>query len=455
MNDPKRLQQEKTKLFEDVYDGIIPKRVPIRANLSLEFCIQYAGLSLAETQWTLDGVEEALNKACAISNSDTLPLAHARYPAHLQLMGAKTFVMGSNGYIQHPEVHGMEVSDYDDFIKNPYDCVLEKVLPRLYPELDADPITRSLIFAKAIIANSDYTRKYAIISDKLTEKYGFFSAPMGSNAGVSAPFDYLADLLRGFTGISLDVRRNPEKVAEACEALLPLQIKKGLPPRPSKYGQTFIALHMATFLRTKDFEKLYWPTLLKLVNKLAEAGQPCYMFCEHDWMRYLDYLAELPAKTRLYFEYGDPRLIKDKLGKKHILSGLYPLTYLKTATKEQCIDKAKELLDIMATGGNYIFSFDKSPLSISDVNVENYVAVLNYVAENSNYSNAGEAVTTEVDPKEMLFTDAIPEFKSKYYRSLEEQQEEYSKVDLKLGSVIAPILQGYEEMLFGFLTRLV
>jgi len=41
------------KNFSDIYDGIIPKRVPIGAILPLEFCIQYADLDLAETQWTL------------------------------------------------------------------------------------------------------------------------------------------------------------------------------------------------------------------------------------------------------------------------------------------------------------------------------------------------------------------------------------------------------------------
>ena len=132
------------------------------------------------------------------------------------------------------------------------------------------------------------------------------------------------------------------------------------------------------------------------------------MFCEHDWMRYLDHLSELPENTRLYFEYGDPQTIKDKLGKKLVLGGMYPITYLKSATKQQCIDKAKELLDIMAPGGNYIFNFDKSPLSPADVNFDNYIAVLEHVRDNTNYANAGERVRN-VENHGKLLDREIPE----------------------------------------------
>lgn len=102
-------------------------------------------------------------------------------------------------------------------------------------------------------------------------------------------------------------------------------------------------------------------------------------------MRYIDYLAELPAGTVMMFEYGDPNLVKEKLGAKHIISGFYPLSLLKTGTKQQCIDKAKELIDILAPGGGYYFSFDKVIITQDSTNVENTKAVLEYVSSNANY----------------------------------------------------------------------
>ena len=174
----------------------------------------------------------------------------------------------------------------------------------------------------------------------------------------------------------------------ACEAVTPLLIKKGLPAVPDLVdGQTFIPLHMAPYMREKDFEKFYWPTFKKLVDALYENGQSANLFVEQDWTRFLDYLLELPENTVLRFEYGDPKAIKEKLGHRHVLSGFYPVTLLQTGTKEQCIDKAKELLEILAPRGRYIFDFDKNLLTVDadGLLAKNTIAVLEYVSLNGKY----------------------------------------------------------------------
>ena len=104
-------------------------------------------------------------------------------------------------------------------------------------------------------------------------------------------------------------------------------------------------------------------------------------------MRYLDYLNELPENTIMRFEFGDAKLVKEKVGKKHIVSGLYPITLLQTGTVEQCVDKAKELLDILAPGGKYCFTYDKSVIATDKTGriAENLKAVTEYVYENGKY----------------------------------------------------------------------
>jgi len=454
MSDLDKLRQERKEIIEAVYDGKIPRRVPVATSLPLELCIEYSGYPLGETQWTLENMEEIYDRACQLVISDFYPFGFARYPAHLQILNAKAFVMSSKGVIQHPEISGMEEDQYDDFIRNPYDFILEKVIPKLYPELDTDPVTRSIVLAKAVKAYYDYAETYQAIDGKMIEKYGFYVPPPGSLGGCTAPFDYLSDFNRGFRGISMDIRRCPEKIAEACEAILPLAFKNGLPPNPSKYGGTFIALHMGPYLRTKDFEKLYWPTLYKLVHALANAGQPSLLFCEQDWMRYLDYLYELPPNTILWFEYGDPQKVKDKLGKKHIISGFYPVAMLKTSSRQACIDKAKELIDILAPGGKYIFRFDKSPLLLDDINLENYTAVLEYVMEYAKYDNPGEPAAGE-DKTYPKVEVSIPEFRSKYYQLWPEYKKTHPDINGALEPVIAPKMQYYEDLVMRFLYQLV
>ena len=147
-------------------------------------------------------------------------------------------------------------------------------------------------------------------------------------------------------------------------------------------------------------------------------------------------------------EYGDPQKFKDKLGKKMVLGGFYPITLLKTGTKQQCIDKAKELIDILAPGGNYFFCFDKSALNLEDINTENYVAVLEYVLDNGKYDNAGELVTT--DKKEdsiQKFAHTYPEFKSKYYVPFDEFKKVYPPVSDKAEPLMRAAYEKYSNMI--------
>ncbi len=384
MTDIKELQNEREQLFRDLFSGKAPKRVPVTNPATLEFAIQYYGEDLAEAQWDIARCEPVFDKFCQEFPTDTSPVGSLRLPAFYQILGSKAIVMGSGGFMQHPEVMGLMPEEYDEFIAAPYDFIIDTVLPRLYTELDAEPSKKAMVLAKAVKAFSDDWATLGAIRDRTNAKYGMV-APVVSLT--EAPFDFMADFLRSFKGISSDIRRYPEKVVAACEAVLPLMIKKGKLPNPNILGFSFIPLHMAPYMREKDFAKFYWPTFKTLVEELAVMGQKVQLFVEHDWMRYLDYLYELPENTIMRFEYGDPKVVADKLGKKHVLSGFYPVTLLQTGDKAQCIDKAKELLDILAPTGRYWFQADKSIISTdSDGKVaDNLRAVLEYVYTNGTY----------------------------------------------------------------------
>lgn len=384
MADTAALAKEREQLFRDLFSGKTPKRVPVTNPATLEFAIQYYGEDLAEAQWDFTKAEPALDKFCHEFPTDTTPIGSIRPPAYYQLLGSKAIVMGSGGFMQHPEVMGMLPEEYDDFIAAPYDFIIETIMPRLYTELDAEPNKKAMVLAKALQAHLD---DYAFIGQmraRVNAKYGMVSPAV---ALTEAPFDFLADFIRSFKGISSDLRRIPDKVAAACEAVLPLMFKKGKLPNTEMLGYSFLPLHMAPYIRNTDFEKFYWPTFKKLVESLAEAGYNVQLFIEHDWMRFLDFLYELPENTIMRFEYGDPKVVAEKLGKKHIISGFYPITLLQTGTQQQCIEKARELLDILAPYGKYWFQGDKSIISTDKTGntAKNLRAVLEYVMENGTY----------------------------------------------------------------------
>ncbi|MDI3480402.1 MAG: hypothetical protein PWQ97_57 [Tepidanaerobacteraceae bacterium] len=457
LSDVKTLEMERQQIFIDLFRGNVPSRIPVKNPLAFDAIVEYSNLNLAEVYWDMTRAEEAFDKVCQEFFSDVLPGSNTqRSPSFYQLLGSKSFVMASNGVMQHPNVEGMLPEDYDEFIASPYDCIIEKILPRLYTELDTeDPNIKSLTLAKAMRAYGDETETFGALSAKLRARYGYASIPGGQT---EAPYDFLADCFRSFTGISKDIRRIPDKVVAACEAVMPLLIKKGRLPAPSDFGMTLIPLHMAPYMRLKDFEKFYWPTLKKQVEALTEMGINVLLFLENDWMRYLDYLYELPENTILRFEYGDPKIVKDKLGKKHIISGFYPISLLHEGTKEQCIDKAKELLDILAPGGKYWFDFDKSVLDLHGNIVENLKSVLQYVYENGRYSESERLGNTQrlgrVDNTDRIISEIDKNIKSKYFTTWEKYKEKHSELEDRPESVISEKIKKYEDLMFNFIISL-
>jgi len=239
--------------------------------------------------------------------------------------------------------------------------------------------------------------------------------------------DWIADQLRSFSGVCLDVRRNRAKLIEALDASYPMIYKIGVwkdLENVDRSGVTMFQLHMATYLREKDFAEVWLPSWKRQVEDYASLGMRCSAFLEHDWNRLLDYVYELPTGTVFSFEQTDPKLLKEKLGKKFILSGGFPLQHLTTCTKDEIIGKTKDWLDIMAPGGQYIFGFDKSAITHHDINLENLIAVCETVRDYGVYDNPGAPsgeIFNEADYKHSNF----PEFSSKYYTTWDQYKEKF------------------------------
>lgn len=453
MTDVATFAIERTQLFKDLFSGKVPKRVPIINPLSLDAACDYTGSDISETLWDMTKAEKMYDTVSQDFISDTMLGAGRRYPSFYQILGSKPFVMSSTGQMQHPNVVGMLPEDYDNFIASPLDCIVDTIFPRLYTELDTEPNYKATIMSKAMRGWSDEIATLGMLAGKTNAKYGFASIPTCATTG---PLDFMADFFRSFTGIAGDIRRYPNKLVAACEAITPLLIKKGMLPVTSDFGMTVIPLHMATYMRTSDFEKFYWPTLKRQVEALTNAGINVQLFVEDDWMRYLDYLNELPENTILRFEYGDPKLAKEKVGKKHIISGFYPLTLLQTGTKEQCVDKAKELLDILAPGGGYMFNLDKGPFDMNGSIAENLKAVLEYVYENGKYNNydSSKEWVPKVNNANEVKAEVNRSINSKYFTTWEKYREKHRELDGRPEHIVGPRIQKLEDIMFNFIINL-
>lgn len=430
------LSKERSEIYSDFYNNKIPKRLPVEASFPNAMIAEYGGLDPITYQYDFTMLAPAAEKLCFEIYSDSCPVAPpnivgTRPPLIYQLMGSQSFVMGAGGQVQHPEVIGMYPEEYPQLIEKGFDFLVETVISRQHKNLSLDdPIKRStaLEMGKASLLND--TMSFMPIYMNLMEKFKYYpGSPLGSFAISEAPLDFVADQLRSFSGMSVDLRRNRELVKEACETVLPLVFAWGLPTVAHPEGGVMLPLHMPTFMRENDFVELYMPTLKKQLQQYASIGVRPGLFCEDNWMRYLDILYdELPAGTKLIFEYGDPKTIKNKLGEKFILSGLFPVNALRSDTPDQIIDRAKEFLDIMMPGGGYLFSFDKAPLAAKDANIETWKALNNFLKEYMVYDNAGESYGIPLN-KEGFIRDynVIPEVKSKYLFNWEDHKKKYPR----------------------------
>ena len=94
---------------------------------------------------------------------------------------------------------------------------------------------------------------------------------------LKAPFDIIADKLRGYKGLCMDMFRQPKKVLAACEALMPhlLHVAAG-GADPQRNVPIGLWMHRGCvpFLSPEQFEQFYWPTLKQIIEGLWARGHP-------------------------------------------------------------------------------------------------------------------------------------------------------------------------------------
>jgi hypothetical protein len=376
--------EENLKIREDLLAGRIPKRPFIRLIFTLEAACGLSGLDLCRAHYDPEIKNKAMHSVCETFYSDSFPIENVRFPAVYQTLGARNWVMSSNGMMQHPEITSFTPDDYEAFIENPHAVILEKVLPKICKALDDDKARAILAFTRAYNLFLQTAGQEGAFIAEVSKEFGY--APGWFVGGFcEAPFDFIADQLRGFKGINIDVRRCPDLLEKVVDTALPIMLKLAIPRKIPQNHIVFIPLHLAPYLRPKDFERLYWPTFEKLVVTCANAGIKSFLFAEVDWTPYVNFLEKLPERTIIQFERGDYKKIKDTFGNKHIFGGFFDPTMTLTHSKEECIDWVKRMIDVCAPGGGFYFGFDRHVLDIKSIDVKKLQAVCDYVHLNTNY----------------------------------------------------------------------
>ncbi len=188
--------------------------------------------------------------------------------------------------------------------------------------------------------------------------------PTATGGATKAPFDMLADTLRGTRSMMVDMYRQPDMVLKALERITPLYIKQGVDMATfSGNPIVFIPLHKGAdgFMSDEQFKKFYWPTLKALILGLAAEGCVPFLFCEGSYNTRLEYLKELPKASCFWiFDRTDMAKAKKLLGKELCIGGNVPAGMILTGTADQVKAYCKNLIDVVGKGGGYIMAFGTS-----------------------------------------------------------------------------------------------
>jgi hypothetical protein len=173
-----------------------------------------------------------------------------------------------------------------------------------------------------------------------------------------APFDVIGDTLRGTKGIMLDIYRQPDKLIQAMEALVPLMISMGVAnAQQSGNPLVFIPLHKGAdgFISDEQFKKFYWPTLREVIVGLIEGGCVPLPALEGFWNTRLKVIQDIPkGKTLWMVDQSDMADVKKTLGQNACIFGNVSSALLNLGTPQEIRDYVKNLIDTAGQDGGLI-----------------------------------------------------------------------------------------------------
>jgi len=184
--------------------------------------------------------------------------------------------------------------------------------------------------------------------------------PMSMGGGALAPFDMIADHLRGTQGSAIDMYRHPEKLLDTIDMILERMIQRTIASVNAMGVLTVnFPLHKGddTFMSNKQFEKFYWPSLRKLILALIDEGIMASLFCEGHYNNRLEYIGDFPKGWVTWqFDQTDMAKAKRMIGKTCCIIGNVPSSLLAIGAVKDVKEYCRKLIETCAPGGGYVLT---------------------------------------------------------------------------------------------------
>lgn len=385
--------QERLKRYVTAMRKGKPDRIPIRPFVA-EFTAVYAGYTIQEVTHDYQKAFDAVIRCAADFDWDAVvPNMVYVWTGLVQAINLRYYAVPGTDlppdvcfqYLEPPEENAwMRADEYDALIEDPtgflYNVWLPRVSRDVVPPGQANTFRNNLSFVLGGMAMLDYFTALGRQVDRLRRETGTVSAISGI---LKAPFDILADKLRGYKGLCMDLYRQPDKVLKACEALAPHLLhvaKSGADPAKNVPIGLWMHRGCIPFLSPQQFERFYWPTLKWIIESLWAEGHQVLFYAEGEWNPNLKYIAQLPDLSIVYHvDRGDIFEVHKAVGNKFCLSGGIPNDLLAFGTPQDVKDFCKKVIDGVARDGGYIM--DASAIMQNDTKPDNVKAMTELTRE--------------------------------------------------------------------------
>ncbi|WP_368294188.1 uroporphyrinogen decarboxylase family protein [Dehalobacter sp. TBBPA1] len=386
MSDKLKLYDERVKRLKDAIELREPDRVPIYGLVD-NWALSYYGITLEEALKDVELEYKAYSKALTDFPFDGALASRVTFPLNFVYSLGGGIFNNATETIQiatgHSEI--MAVEEYDELIADPMKFIRDKILPRKHKIFQEGTVEEKFAkYANSLSIFFQFGQTTKMLAERFKTEHGL---PI-TNAGVNhfMPGDMIMDYLRDFKGIMRDIKKCPDKVAEACMAMVDPMVKDtfGKMRTVSDDKYVHLYLHLPQFIRAKEFEKVYWPSFKKYVEAVAARGVKILILFEKNWEHLYEYIQEFPKGSVIgFFEEDDLRKAKKALGNTMCIAGGLKTNDLYYGTKEKCIEVAKGLIDDLAPGGGFVFAPDKVLATKNDAKAENLKAVTEFIVEYS------------------------------------------------------------------------
>jgi Uroporphyrinogen decarboxylase (URO-D) len=407
------LFQDRRKRFNDAVRLDIPDRVPLEISYGY-FPAKYCGIRYDAAYYDYDAWLAACKKTVLDFGAD-MSSVQPFFPGSILEQIDPHFLRwpGQNGrrLQSHQVIDGeyMRESEYAHLICNPTDFVLTRYLPRMSGAMagfgsigqfpSADEGYRGIINLAESLVSPEMTasierlqgigREFSEWRPRLcafSEEISDLGFPPVYDRYALAPYDIIADNLRGMRGIMMDLFKHPDELQQACESVLRLMLDHIGTPAEGTLTNICVPLHFGSegFCSVKQFETFYWPGLRDLIVGLIDRGFTPLVMTEGNYTSRLEYLLDIPkGKAFLHFDTTDMFRAKDVLGGHLCISGNVPTSLLAVGTPDEVLEQAKQLIDYCGRDGGFVMS---SRTPVDDARPENLKALIDFTIEYGRYA---------------------------------------------------------------------